>query len=173
MTRNGRRGLAERTGLYIAATMAGIFILLVLVFAIRGGGGASGQAFDDAPDLPPGVEPLTSPVGSGMYVELADKDDPTRRAGLITAESVEPLGPKETSVTQPRVWYYLRDGRTLHVEAAKGRFYFPSGQTNSAPESGNVQGNVVIRVFDPIPGGEPPRHRAGRADPDRDVGGAA
>ncbi len=147
--------MAERTGLYVAATMAGIFILLVLVFAMRGGG-AGAQSFGDETELPPGVTPLTSPVGSGMYVELADKDDPTRRAGLITAESVEPLGPIETDVTQPRVWYYLRDGRTLHVEADKGRFFFPGGQRNSAPEYGHIQGDVKIRVYDPVPGGERP-----------------
>ncbi len=149
--------MAERTGLYVAATMAGIFILLVLVFAVRGGGGSGGSEYTHDGELPPGIQDITEGAsGSGMYIEMADKDDPTRRAGLITAESVEPLGPTETDVTQPRVWYYLRDGRSLHVQAEKGRFFFPGGQTNSAPEYGHIQGDVVIRLYDAAPGGDRP-----------------
>lgn len=158
MGRNGSRlGMVERTGLYIAATLAVIFSILVVVFAMRGGGTSTATAQDPDREMPPDItDILGEGRGSGMYLELTDKDDPTRLAGVLSAESYEPVSPSERSVVEPRLWYFLKDGRTLHVEANKGRFFMPGGQANSAPESGRLQGDVTIRVFEAIEGGRRP-----------------
>ncbi|MFI4897015.1 MAG: hypothetical protein ACIARR_04235 [Phycisphaerales bacterium JB059] len=158
MGRNGSRlGMVERTGLYIAATLAVIFSILVVVFAMRGGGTSTATAQDPDREMPPDItDILKSDAGSGMYIELTDKDDPTRLAGVLSAESYDPVSPSERSVVEPRLWYFLKDGRTLHVEASRGRFFMPGGQANSAPESGRLQGDVTIRVFEAIEGGRRP-----------------
>lgn len=158
MGRNGSRlGMVERTGLYIAASLAVIFSILVVVFAVRGGGTSTATAQDPDREMPPDItDILKSDAGSGMYIELTDKDDPTRLAGVLSAESYDPVSPSERSVVEPRLWYFLKDGRTLHVEASRGRFFMPGGQANSAPESGRLQGNVTIRVFEAIEGGRRP-----------------
>lgn len=158
MGRNGSRlGMVERTGLYIAASLAVIFSILVVVFAMRGGGTSTATAQDPDREIPPDItDILGEGTGSGMYLELTDKDDPTRLSGVLSAESYDPVSPLERSVVEPRLWYFLRDGRTLHVQASKGRFFMPGGQNNSAPESGRLQGNVTIRVFEALADGQRP-----------------
>ena len=91
MGRNGSRlGMVERTGLYIAATLAVIFSILVVVFAMRGGGTSTATAQDPDREMPPDItDILGGDAGSGMYLELTDKDDPEVTFRCITIDGEE------------------------------------------------------------------------------------
>ena len=55
----------------------------------------------------------------------------------------------------PRVWSFLKDGRTIYVEADSGQALIPD-LTGSRPEDGAIQGHVVARIFEPSADGSRP-----------------
>lgn len=90
--------------------------------------------------------------GSSMNVQLVDDKDPSRVQAEISAERSQPLAGNEFSLTRPRARIFLRNGRTLLVDADKGRARMPQGVTGGRPQDGLLEGNVVIRLFPPTPG---------------------
>lgn len=86
-------------------------------------------------------------AGKGMYVQVADRNDPGRVAGELIAESSEPLESRRYLLTRPRAWAYLADGRTLYAEADSGRAFIPDTGAGSRPEEGTLKGNVIVRLF--------------------------
>jgi hypothetical protein len=94
-------------------------------------------------------------VGEGLFISIADKRDPTRVAGQLLAARSTPLEGKRYQMEEPKVWIYLRDGRTVYFEAQSGRALLPD-LAGSRPEDGVIKGNVRGRMFAPTPGGERP-----------------
>ncbi|QOJ01512.1 MAG: hypothetical protein HRU70_13860 [Phycisphaeraceae bacterium] len=154
--REARNGRAfERVG---STRSAGLAAAIVVGLALAGGFGwlilkganpiAKPRA---AQEIPPDIMGLTaggpggSGVGRGLRVELADRQDPTRRSALITSETIEPLEARRYAAGEPAAWVFLRDGRTLWVRADRGRFAMPA--RDQAPERGEFEGNVLARVF--------------------------
>lgn len=169
---NPRRGSARTAGLLAAA---GVAVL---------GAGAVGYFIWKAP---PKVQPSNSlqpsmtvpdiktlPNGSGTgvvsrlgsntgpFMQIADRNDPSRVAGELSAERSELLPDKRYLLVKPRAWNFLRDGRALFIEADSGRAYIPDESPDGRPEEALLEGNVVIRLFAKAAKGE-------RPDPERDT----
>lgn len=88
--------------------------------------------------------------GERFFLQLADRQDPTRIAGDVTAERSVPKGERRYELTQPRAWFFLLDGRSVHVEAASGLLTVArqtAGGIGGGLESGSLVGDVVVRVF--------------------------
>jgi lipopolysaccharide export system protein LptA len=97
--------------------------------------------------------------GSGITLQLVDRDNPGRLAAELKLPSVQPLAAKRYAVESPSGWVYPRDGRIVHIRADKGDLFLPNRQ--QLPERGDFKGNVIVRLF-PGP--------AGRAiDPDKET----
>lgn len=162
-----RRGGVSR-GALAAIIVSLIPIFLVAWFVLRGTRAgdpslsAAGEDLAPAVDLPPveGNDAGALLGATGLNVHLMDKKDPTRLAGELTSEQIEPLEARRYLVERPQAWFYLEDGRTIHVRADRGRLYMPDQQSRK-PESGTVEGNVVARLF-------AAREDGRRPDPERD-----
>ncbi|MFG0306380.1 MAG: hypothetical protein ACF8Q5_09220 [Phycisphaerales bacterium JB040] len=158
-----RRGLAGRWSGLIASAVVGLIFLGVIWWSVwnrPSPSTANGQTGTPggAEVLPPAqvTGPITDIDGrtDSMYVEVTAKDDPNTLVAVIEADEVEPIDENERSVQSPRAWIYFEDGTFGRVDADRGRFYMP--ERNSAPESGLLEGNVVLRVYGATESGEPP-----------------
>jgi lipopolysaccharide export system protein LptA len=169
-TGSARTGSA-RTGLILALVVGAIFASIVGIALVRGT--STPPAQPEAPDITqiPGQTPApgqaTSAAGglvttSGAVIQLTDKRDPGRIAGIIRAAKLEPLEARRYLIEKPRVWYDLKDGRRLWVAADEGRLFMPDRGGRSEPENGTLRGNVTIKLFDRLPAGAPD------LDPERD-----
>ncbi len=142
-----RPGLATRTlGLVLALVLGVAVVGAIVFFATRSGPGPA-QGPSDA-DAPPDITELLNAEGEtaqGMYIQLVDRDDPTKLEGEILADSFEPIDQSNRDVVRPRAWLFLEDGRTAYIEAAEGRFFIPPGQNQ--PEEGVLRGDVRVRLF--------------------------
>ncbi|GIK18011.1 MAG: hypothetical protein DYG93_03830 [Leptolyngbya sp. PLA2] len=134
--------------------LAGVVVVAVVFLAVRGPGAKHGTNPGDFPDLiPPGARDATllggqpQPTGaSGLFVQVMDRNDPTRLAGELRSRTVQPTNPGRYHVGTPRAWMFLKDGRAVHVEANEGTLYMPD--RSREPESGRFVGSVVIRLFE-------------------------
>ena len=155
---------AARWGLVLAAA-AGALAIVVVAVSYRGSPSKSNAT---SPSLvSPSPEVVDVPAGRGgkalknlgqgedLFVQLADRADPTRVAGQLTAAKSTPLEGKRYRMEQPRVWSFMRDGRTVYVEADSGQALIPD-LTGSRPEDGAIKGRVVAKLFDPTPDGSLP-----------------
>lgn len=147
-----RRASVQSVGLIVAALLAVVFILLIGFFAMRApktvstpGATASNAPPPDIKSLPTGPGQANILQGEGMFVQLMDKHDPTRLAGVIESSHVEPLEARRYRVDQPKVWIYLKDGKSLLVEAKSGKLYMPD--RTKEPEAGTLDGGTVVRLF--------------------------
>jgi hypothetical protein len=153
-----RGGRINHAGLWLAA-LAGTAGVLVVVLSWQGLGKPSqqpgaGRTVSPAPqpdliDVPSGKSNRAlRNLGKGeeLFVQMADKSDPTRIAGQLSAARSTPLEGKRYKMEMPRVWSFLRDGRTIYLEADSGQALIPD-MTGSRPEDGAIQGNVVAKVF--------------------------
>ncbi|MEM7623591.1 MAG: hypothetical protein AAF235_10375, partial [Planctomycetota bacterium] len=112
-------------------------------------------AEDDIPTITLGGSSVGSgESGENMRIQIADADDPTKTAGEILVARFEPITPTSRRVEEPVAWFFLEDGKTLHIRADKGRFDIPPGQRE--PNRGRLEGGVRIRLFDPLPSGGRP-----------------
>jgi hypothetical protein len=166
-----RRGHARTTGLIVAAGIALLCIGVVGWFIVRAPEQSSTpQAEPAIPDLPvtanqPGAKrgSQLDAMGSnsGPFMQFADRRDPTRVAGEITAERAEPLEGRRYRLDSPRAWSFLRDGRTLYIEANTARASFAESGAKGRPEEATLEGDVTIRLFGR-------KSDASRPDPARD-----
>lgn len=104
---------------------------------------------------PPGIEVEqllgnSEESGTGMVIQIADKDDPSRLAAEILADRYDPEGPTIRLVEKPKAWLFGEDGSAWLIEADRGRFYIPEGEDN--PREGTLTGNVIARRFEQSPG---------------------
>ena len=94
-------------------------------------------------------------AGEGLFISMADKRDPTRIAAQLQAAKSTPMEGKRYAMEEPRLWIYLRDGRTVYVEADSGRALIPDF-AGSRPEDGLIKGDVIMRMFAATPTGQRP-----------------
>ncbi|MEI7658120.1 MAG: hypothetical protein WCK33_08655 [Phycisphaerae bacterium] len=146
---------AARWGLVLAACAGGLAIVVIAV-SYRA---APSQNPANAPSpVSPTPQVMDVPSGRGgkalknlgqgedLFVQMADRTDPTRVAGQLTAAKSTPLEGKRYRMEKPRVWSFMRDGRTVYVEADSGQALIPD-LTGSRPEDGAIKGHVVAKLF--------------------------
>lgn len=153
------RGNARTTGLIVAVCVGLVFVAVIGWFVTKHRTRASGGA-----SLDPGTGPTPNPLGqkispsgggvvSGLaegkefFLQLTDENDPTRLQGELTAQSSQPLAQKRYKLERPRAWWFMRDGRSLFLEADHGVAYIPGDGKSNRPQDGALSGNVVIRLF--------------------------
>jgi lipopolysaccharide export system protein LptA len=110
----------------------------------------------DIKDLPqpmPGTATALG-AGEGFFVQFVDRDDPTRLGGEITADASTPLASGRYELREPRAWFFLRDGRSVHVRAERGTM--TPGEHGGQPRDGDLAGSVRVRMFSPRPAGDRP-----------------
>lgn len=146
----------KRLGLIAAALLALVFITIIVV-SMRVGSGTPPQSndpfFADPEDIAD-IEQTQS--GGSMFVTIVDQNDPTRVSSTLRADRFEPIGEGRRRLDQPESWIYMKDGRALRVNADYATMLMPD--PNQAPESGTLEGSIVIRAYDstPAPGTPPP-----------------
>ncbi|QQS09765.1 MAG: hypothetical protein IPK69_03865 [Phycisphaerales bacterium] len=157
-----RHGNARVVGIITALVVGASTVLLIGYFAIQGA--SIKRAPTPAPtieDLPPSdLTSNTTPGGPGVQIgkvtgfsrEIADKNDPTRRAMLITAKSATPLESRQYELVEPEVQSFQDDGRLARFRADKGQAYVPSDDRAARPERVTLTGGVRVEVFPPRPG---------------------
>jgi hypothetical protein len=169
-----RRASARTAGLLLSVGILLVFAGVVTFFVVRhprGGRPASPPpSVEPDPALVPAKDGLPNPPsrfggGAGFHLQVVDKDDPSVvRAELSAARSTPIQGQAyRVALDQPVIWFFLKDGRTVHARADKGTAYLPDQGAGSAPgrpQDGIMEGNVIARVFRP---------RADGARPDPEV----
>lgn len=166
-TRSARGFSGRWSGLLTSVIVGAIFLGIIGWSVFKGqapssANGATGTPQGGGTDQP---ELLPDPIVSGeiksidgstkhMYVEMTAKDDPNTLVGIIEADKVEPIDVNERAVEKPRAWIFLEGGRFGRIDADHGRFFMPD--PNAAPESGLLEGNVRLRVYEATASGEPP-----------------
>lgn len=154
MDEGSRRSMsARRAGLLLALAFALIGAGVTLFILFRGQtrttpGGVPATRANIGKPSPPTPAPPEKQAGSGhARIEFASKNDPSKKAGEMEWTSLEPLEERGWSmITEPRAWVYGKDGRTIHIQAAKGRVY--RTDQGREPESGRFEGSVIVRVFE-------------------------
>jgi lipopolysaccharide export system protein LptA len=165
-----RRGNAQRVGLLIAAVLAVAFAVIIGILMTRARPAASTPTDTSVPDVaPPDIKDMPGGgrsaanqlMGSGgLFVQLMDRKDPTRLAGELQSQTIDPIENRRYHVGRPQIWIYFKDGRVLLVQSDEGRLYMPD--RSREPEAGTLEGKVVMRLFAP-----PPKDR--RVDPEKDA----
>lgn len=145
-------------GLIVAGVVGAVAMgLLIYIAANTSPKPAGGTA---RPEVPGVLPPPGAPAGSGRRgatveqmrstrMQWADRNDPTRLAGEIICDAMEPLEEARFAVEKPRAWIYLRDGRVIYAEADRGNLHIPEQARGGRPESGRLLGNVRAMVFAP------------------------
>ena len=143
-------GISFRTiGLLIAGAMALVFIAIIGVSMMltAGPNPTAPDPFPMNPDEIIDIEDTQS--GGAMLVTIVDQNDPTRIASTLRADRFEPIGDGRRRLDQPESWIYLEDGRAIRIDADFATMLMPD--PNQAPESGTLEGNIVIRAYDSTP----------------------
>lgn len=169
MNVRSRRGNTRVVGLIVALLVA-IAILALMGWFIFGPRGEAAReaarraAIESADAAPPDITALPTAKGGGsgkeIHIQLVDKQDPGRVASEVFLPSVEPLENRRYLVQRPEAWFYLKDGKSVHIRADRGNLRLPS--RDALPESGLLEGGVLVRLFEPTIDGTRPQ-------PGRDV----
>ncbi|MFG0299218.1 MAG: hypothetical protein ACF8K1_06435 [Phycisphaerales bacterium JB047] len=137
-------------GLIAAGLLALIFIAIIVVSMLIAPPAAptrGSDLFSENPDDFIDIEDTQS--GGAMLVTMVDQNDPTRIASTLRADRFEPMGEGRRRLDQPESWIYLKDGRALRVNADFATMLMPD--PNQPPESGTLEGNILLRAYDSIP----------------------
>lgn len=163
-----RAGSTRTAGLAVAALLSIAFAGVVIFYVTRAPHASSVGLNDQDAPAPPDIKDISRTVTPGSGFEVAggkeqrvtftDRNDPTRIAGQLGWDRLEPLEGKRYLLEQPRSMNFLKDGRIVFVRADRGRFVIP--RQDQEPQSGTLSGNVEIRLFPPTPPGV-------RLDPER------
>ena len=149
---------AQRMGLWITSLVVGAVLVVVAVSAWHAerpsGADAAVQTEVGAEDILAGVEGQSQGSVNRLDLEMADKQDPSRLAARIKAERADPIGLRRYEMIQPRVEYYLSDGRIVYVRADAGLFEGLDIRREQAPTAGRLEGGVQIRLYAAPPEGE-------------------
>ncbi len=172
MTQRGPTDLIRRAGrahprtVTLAAASGAVLITALAIVAWRNHRPANAPVpgVATAPDIrdlstlkgAAGSGPANAAIGKGkgFFAQYVDKNDRTRLAGEITADRSDPLPDRRYELTRPSAWFFQHDGRTIHIQADKGRFTAPA--ENAQPSDGMLEGSVRIRVFAATPAGDRP-----------------
>ncbi|MFN9976502.1 MAG: hypothetical protein ACK58T_42040, partial [Phycisphaerae bacterium] len=139
-----RTGSTRGVGLFVAFLVAAVTIAGLWYIS------------SSAPKAKPVTKPTDANVGaapkadddlsgSGITLQLVDRDNPGRLAAELKLPAVQPLAAKRYAVESPSGWVYPRDGRVVHIRADKGDLFLPNRQ--QLPERGEFKGNVIVRLF--------------------------
>lgn len=167
---NRRHGAIHRTGLLLAAgcTVALVVVLVMVAKNAKNntlhspGATATTPNLSNVPALNTSQGGLTQ--GEKFFMQFADRADPTRIAGEVTADTSQPLPERRYQLTKPVAWFFTTDGRSVYVEADEGQMRVASEAARTPPtkststprggsggsggvETGSLVGNVFIRVF--------------------------
>jgi len=140
-----------RLGVAIASGLALVFVV-ILAYVVLTSTGASTRPREHLPTPPEAPQATANPIGimgaKNTRFEFVDQNDPSRTAGRLIFQSMDPLEGHNYAVDLPEAWIYPRDGGAIRVRAQSGRLYMPgaSGRT-SEPESGRLAGDVVVDVY--------------------------
>lgn len=139
-----RSGSTRGIGLLIAFLVAVVTIAGLWYVASSA---PKGKPVTKASDTNVGAAPKADDdlSGSGITLQLVDRDNPGRLAAELKLPSVQPLAAKRYAVDTPSGWVYPRDGRVVHIRADKGDLFLPNRQ--QLPERGEFKGNVIVRLF--------------------------
>lgn len=92
-------------------------------------------------------------TGGAMLVTMVDKNDPTRVAATLQADRFEPIGEGRRRLDNPESWIFLKDGRVIQITADFATMLMPD--PNQPPESGTLEGHILIQSFESIDTDEP------------------
>ena len=168
--RDGARGARVSVpALLASAGLAVVFAGVIGYFVLTGaraqdfgkGGGAGGGRSGVGVEVPPDIRDLNATGGQGLinrlssgtgfFMQVADRDDPSRVAAEITADRSEPMDANRYRMEKPKAWAFMNDGRTLYVEAERGQARIPADSKDARPEEGTLEGDVVIRLYERLP----------------------
>jgi lipopolysaccharide export system protein LptA len=140
-------------GLIAAGVLALIFTAIIVVSMMVTTPNQPTDS-DDFPDPDEIIDIENTQTGGAMFVTIVDQNDPTRVSSTLRAARFEPIGEGRRRLDDPESWIYLDDGRAIRVNADFATMLMPD--PNQAPESGTLEGNIVIRAYDSTPApGEP------------------
>ncbi len=140
-------------GLIAAGVLALIFTAIIVVSMMMTTPNQPSDS-DNFPDPDEIIDIENTQTGGAMFVTIVDQDDPTRVSSTLRAARFEPIGEGRRRLDDPESWIYLDDGRAVRVNADFATMLMPD--PNQAPESGTLEGNIVIRAYDSTPApGEP------------------
>lgn len=95
-----------------------------------------------------GVDPDSiAALSDGAWIQVADEEG--RLAQEYSALRIDPLPDEWIDMDHPQALMYPSSGRVISMTATSGKAHVPS----RAMESGELKGNVVIRIFEPLAGG--------------------
>lgn len=156
-----RAGSARTKGLVLAGGVALLLATGVIVLSISTDDPAPKPKpttrFDPPPDIKsaPGMETIPA-GGSQFHITIVDPKDPSRIAQEITADRSEPLPDAVFRLTRPAAWVFLKNGRTVHVEAERGVATIPGTTGAARPQRAELEGRVRIRQYPALEGGRRP-----------------
>ncbi len=139
-------GISTKTlGLLAAGLLALIFIIVIWISVANTPAPTAFNAdlFPADPSEIPNIE--ETQTGGEMLVTMVDKDDPTRVAGTLKADRFEPIGQGRRRLDNPESWIYPQDGRAIKITADFATMLMPD--PNQPPESGTLEGNILIETF--------------------------
>ncbi len=132
-------------GLLAAGLLALIFAIIIWVSIANTPAptNTNAELFPADPSEIPNIE--ETQTGGEMLVTMVDKDDPTRVAGTLKADRFEPIGQGRRRLDNPESWVYPKDGRAIKITADFATMLMPD--PNQPPESGTLEGNILIQAF--------------------------
>ena len=137
-------------GLIAAGVLAAIFAAIIVSSVIFSTPQTQGQRPDVFPTDPSEIIDIEdTQSGGAMLVTIVDQNDPTRVSSTLRADRFEPIGEGRRRLDEPESWIYLKDGRAIRVNANFATMLMPD--PNQAPESGTLEGDIVLRVYNQTP----------------------
>lgn len=158
--RRGSRMNTRRTGLVVATAFAlvgvGVVVLVALKQKPTGGSSINGRvrtADEPVGSVPniPAQDASSDIVKVGelnkAQIQFVDRKDPTRIAGVLKFSSLEPLPGGRANITAPNGLLFMRDGRVIKIQAARGTII--RQPRSEEPESGSFDGGATISLYEP------------------------
>lgn len=159
------------TGLLMAVAFVLIAAGVTLYVAIGHNARSASAIIGDPPiydvGAPPDAGDGSLPGSTNGRLQFADKKNPSRLQAELAYATLDPLGGGYYKLGQPRAWVYFRDGRVVYLQADSGRFRMPGRAQR--PESGDLTGGVLWRMFNPKTRTDGHKDLAAPIDVDRDT----
>lgn len=157
--RSSKPGRPRTTGLLVALALGLISAGVVVLVALTHRGASKSPALPagvidigKAPDIKggAGATDITAlQESAAARLQFVDKLNQSRVSSELAYDRLDPVGQGYYTLTQPRAWIYMKDGRTIHIRADQGRVKMPS--RSQQPEAGEFRGGVIVRLFPPSP----------------------
>ncbi len=141
-------------GVVLALAIGVGFAVMIGWFVLKGASPQNANAFSQGDfDAVPDVNEIlgSAESGKGLRLQFADKDDPSRVAATLEAESYSPveidgrIEPNLYELDQVQAQVFLDSGETVVIESESGRFSMPDRQ--SGPESGSLIGSPRVSLL--------------------------